>query len=472
MSIARASFITLLAQVALLGLQVVSGVLLTRALGPVGYGELALVITTAMLLATFCQMGLSSGATQAWAAWGKGHPALLRAYLGLALGMAVASGLLFAMLPMTPLGRLVAGISPDALRLGAWMAPLVLLPLLLEHALKLEGSLGRWNVARLLPKIVTVGMLVAILGPTLWAAFNQYGLAPRALARAIEAAPISTATALAIALAAATAGLIPLLLPLVVTAMRPENSPAATADAGTVPPMRLLISGAWRGWPGIVALYLLARIDFYIVAAYLPEEELGLYGVAHALAELATMASFALNQAILPHAAHRDASVAHAVAGRSMRHNLLYSGLAALIVALAATPLVGIYAGSPYLLAASPLRLVLPALVCQFVFGMYGALASRHGWYGRTNLILAVAVVAEASLTLNVLPIYGLPGVAGVKSLVHIAVLVVFATWFHRAGLVPISSLFKFDAADVAAWRRMANRVPGPWPWRVEALVA
>lgn len=443
MSIAGDCARTFATQVALLGAQMLTGMMATRMLGAEGYGTLAFVVTTATLAATMAQLGIVYSLMQqrsqpVWTLRGAARTLSMAALSLGVVAMAITAVLVAVPLP----GRVLPPIAAGLLVPGAILAACLLVSQLFEVFLRLCSAISTSNLARLVPRLLLVGVLGVWAAPWLWGrpvlewpkALAEVGMSPGAyLWLNVGVLGLGAAWMLA---AAWSFG---------------RGEPTAQ----TPPPMlRALVCGGLVAWPLYLLLFLLNRLDVFVVASLFGSEPLGWYAVASALAELASYAGFAINAAVLSLAAGHNEHQAMDAVQRSLRFNLLLGGLSAVLLAAVAPWAVAIYAGRAYQPSTLPMLLLLPGVMAQFAFGICSAVVARRGWFGQATLLLALALALQAALASMLAPHHGLAGVAAARSASWLLVLGAHAVWFHRMALIPLSAWWRFDATDARLLQR------------------
>jgi len=325
---------TLLVRAATMLVALVSSVLLARGLGPEGRGMFGLLLLVPSLATSLGLLGFE----QANAVYAGLEPRGRRILVWQSAGVAVLVGGTVAAIAAA---YFLAG-APGFEALAAAPAPLLLLLLgTIPARLVVEywGAILRgMNRIRLLNVFEVVARVVPLLGLIVFVWVLDLGVA--------GAAWVDAAACVAAALALAA------LLGAVGTLGKPEWDSALWWR---------VVRFALPVHVATVAAYLNYRVDEFIVAAYLPVEQLGLYAIAVGMAERIWIIPGSVATVLLPHLTNRpeqDATVSAAVC----RHVVLWTGATCLVVFALANPVVGLLFSSSFEGAVAPLRWLLPGI--------------------------------------------------------------------------------------------------------------
>ncbi len=218
---------------------------------------------------------------------------------------------------------------------------------------------------------------------------------------------------------------------------------------------------AWRnglrfgaaGGVGELVLFGMLRVDFLLVALFLPPAAVGVYAVATALTELLWVIPDGTAQIALPSAATADADALPAV----FRLSLTATAVAGVFLSLVAAPVLRILFGSAYAPGARTVPFLAAAAVAGGAWKMLSAdLAARHSTRDRfTSATVGLMMMVAADLVL--IPAFGLTGAAAGAALGYVAAtVIVLRVWCATTGR-PASALFGIRAGDLDAIR---NRPP------------
>ena len=190
----------------------------------------------------------------------------------------------------------------------------------------------------------------------------------------------------------------------------------------TVPWRELPLDGTapWSRWLPVVRSHASAslgtlvevaayRFDLLLIAWFVTAEEIGLYAAALPLAELLWLVPNALAQVLLPSTA---ATPSADVTARTIRIALLVSAVPAIVLALAAAPIVVVVFGETYRAAADAVPLLVLASVVLTVWKLTSAdlLARGHSAIRATTGLLGLATMLVALAGLA--PAHGIVGAA------------------------------------------------------------
>ncbi len=335
------------------------GIIVSRALGPQGRGEFAVITTSALTLAMLAATGMPSALTQAKAKRSRSIAELYSASILVGAGGAVIA------IVLAGAGYLLAG--SRVLRLSqprdlVWV--IVVTPFLLV--------MSHWTVVAYLEDRIKEFGIAAITGATVF-------LLGAVILRLIGNLTSSTAIVLW-----AVASVVPLAVML-----RPRR---VQFSGGLGAVITGLVRFSLRANIVTLALILVWRVDVFLVDWQRGLRELGLYSVAVALAEILLQVAVSARIALTPlqgSANERDELVGRIC--RISRVMLAGLGLVALCAGLAAGGLVSLAYGSAFSEAAPALVWILPGVVALV---LQGPVLDYLITEGRVKEVTAIAVLA------------------------------------------------------------------------------
>lgn len=375
-----------------------TGVIVARALGPAGRGELA----AALLISQIAAWTFSIGATEAISYHHSRHPRdagrLLTSWLALTVPLTllalVASELL---LPILFAAQTQEAI--DLTRIYLLTIPLVLLQGVFAGTLLGDEDFNFYNLTRFV-----VPAVAAVSYALLWAIDDfsvAWALAANAAANLISVAMLTWRSL--------------------------RRYPLSGFD------FPLLKKTSWYGLKshgGSVGALVNARLDLLIIPAFLAAASVGLYSVATNISSILPVLTGTVALMLLPVAARRQGSA------RTVILTLQATVAVALLIAvpleiLAPYALKLIY-GSGFDDATLPLRLLLPGAVAQAAGTVLwsGLLAADRPFLG-TAAIVPGAIVTAVGLIVF-LPQYGIEAAAMITTVVYLGQLVALAAFYRH----------------------------------------
>lgn len=395
--------------------------LVARHLGPSSFGTYVYLFSVAGLVAPLAAFGLDSILMRRSAA----APGARDETLGSALAIRLCGGALGAALAV---GGIAAFGGPEGTTPG-----LMALAALIVLAFPAD-TFNAWFKAREQMAWVAVPRIAAVLlvaGVTLWLVTRGYGLSAFVAVRAGEAALLALG-----AIAAYT---------------------AATGALGGLRVRRTLLSPLVReGWPlflGSLAVVVYMRIDQVMLGWMAPERELGLYGVAVRVAEVAFFLPMALQAAFyasLVRAHARDPARFDAHMQRLYDVMALASYAAIVGIGVAAALLLTLVFGEAYAASLPMIIVLLLSLPAVFLRGARGAMLTVRGWLWTIPATASTGAVANILLNVWLIPHYGGMGAAWAT-----VISLWFATygtswlfpWLHTSGRGMTQALMPLAAA-------------------------
>lgn len=151
--------LTLLTNLAIGFLALVSGLLAARSLGPLGRGELAAIQTWPTFLATVAMLGIPEALVYYSARQSKTSGRLL----GTSILVALITGVPFILAGYLLMPYLLMAQSPEiisAARNYLWLIPLMACVGMMPNVLRGRNDISAWNLLRILPPIVWVIVLI------------------------------------------------------------------------------------------------------------------------------------------------------------------------------------------------------------------------------------------------------------------------------------------------------------------------
>ena len=405
-SLVRAGLVTYLFSGLALAANLVSGVVIARALGPEGRGVTVALIVLTQLAGLLFAFGVAQSLSYFIARRPEDAPRLLTTWVLMLLPLtALAIGISELLLPV-----IFATDGEQAIAIGRWFMFTIVLVVGLElnYGLLLGAhDFFVYNALRFAqPMLITLAFVV------LWA------LDALTVESTLIAATAGTSSVLAAGLARS----------------------ALRLGVGAPAP-RLGLESLWfgvRGQGQTVAANVTARLDVAILPAFVTAANVGLYSVATNVSLIVFQLSNTFAGLVLPAAARDPERGAIKVVG-SLWGSLLVAGAVALGLALLARPLLGLVYGDRFREAAEPLLLLLPGAV----------------------LFAGSAILAAGVYAL------GRPFTATVPQLLGMAVTVVGLVIFLDSGgitaaaLVSSASYATVFVATLIAYQRAAKL-----PWR------
>jgi O-antigen/teichoic acid export membrane protein len=200
---------------------------------------------------------------------------------------------------------------------------------------------------------------------------------------------------------------------------------------GVVPTWRTGLRFGAAGGAGELVLFGMLRVDFLLVAMFLPAAAVGVYAVATALTELLWVIPDGTAQIALPSAASSDADALPAV----FRIALTLTAVSGVALSLLATPMLRIVFGAAYVPGARAVPFLAVAAFAGGAWKMLAAdLAARHSTRDRlTSATAGLVTMVVADLVL--IPAFGIAGAAAGAAVGYlVAAAIVLRVWSATTG--------------------------------------
>jgi O-antigen/teichoic acid export membrane protein len=411
-------------------LGVISGVLAARLLGPLGRGELAVIIFLPMLLVPVGELELPRSVAYEVSRSDEAPRAVIATSFWLAVVLGIVQAVLLAVL--LPI-YLPASMS-HLLSASRWF--MIYLPATFVTATLMGGDQGRGRFGRFSFLLALPGLLYTVAIVFAWAVGR---ISPSSFAVALLMATLATAFA----------------------RIAMDRLELTHAQPDWLLARALLTRGIGYYLPAIAG-FVLYRMDMFLLVRIAPAEAIGLYAVAQAIST---------NQigAVAPFVHVSFAAVAqeenHAAALMALAHHFRLAQLATIAAGFAAAALtpwaIRLLFGSSFIGAATAAYFLIAGSVC---WGMsqvaeQGLRAAGHPWPGIASNLAGLVLL----LTVGVLEYHrhGIDGIAATvlaAQFLNLVILIGFCVLWLR---MPPRSFWAFDARslryfkDAASW---ANR--------------
>ena len=402
-SAARATFGT---QLGIAALSFVNVLIVARELGPVGRGQLALLITISVLTSTLGLLGLDEANVN----FAGRHPEQRRALAtnSLVLSMAVGlfcAGLLAALTAAVPA---IGGETPTGLRLLALVAiPMLILKTLLKFLLQADFRFGPANAAWIMPPCLSLAVNVTLA---------IAGVLSVHLAFIVWVAAHALATLMLVGYVAFRS----------VGFGRPSASLARKA-----------LGFGGRSHAGRVMMLGNYRLDQWFVGAMAGPRELGLYSIAVAFSEVLFYLPTALTISQRPYLVRASGAEAARRAARAFRASVVLTAAAAACVILLAPFLCVTIFGSDFRGSIGDLRVLAAGAGGVLALKLLGNALTAQGRPGLATAGAAVAFAVTLGLDIVLIPAYGGLGAAIASTAAYSAGGVACALIFVRFFRVP-----------------------------------
>lgn len=382
----------------LLGISVgvVTLTLTTRLLGPEGRGQFAIVMTALALVLQFCNFGLNSSSVY----YLSRKPGLRKQVSGLLFwfslgGVGLVAILVYGLAARMP--ALLQSVPLSLLGVALVTTPAAMFLLLSSNALLGLGSTKWFNGLDLGTKLVGLIALALLFWWPLTTFFAAYAILHYCLA-------VAAYTQL-------------------VGLMRPGLPDLEMVKA--------ILGYGFRAFLAMFFMFIVLRIDLFLVNSMLGTAEAGRYSVAVQVGEILSLTAGSIGAMLFPRLSAMEPRPRWAATWRVTCITAVLLGAGAIIVAVASRPIFLAWFGVGFLPATAALWWLLPGLWCLGVNTiLYQHLAaSGMPWFivGATSF----AAIMNILLNLRLIPAFGIAGAAGASSASY-ALLLGFTLWYLR----------------------------------------
>ena len=401
------------ANVAVQGGNIVSGVLTARALGPGGRGSLAAIIMWPQFLAYAMTLGVPVASVY----WLKRRPEIASELTGAALALSSVLGVLAALVGIVIIPYSLHTYPPATIHFAqVWVivTPLALWAVTITSQAQAAGAFTNFNLFRVLSPLSVLAVLLVEK------AFGQLTARNAALAYLLAGTPAT--------------------IWITVWAWKHFRP----SFRSVLPASKLLIGYGVRAW-GVDLLGTIAnQIDRILVVGMLNPESMGLYVAAQSAAGVLAILPSAVVPVSLPRSSGRNHEDIVELTGRAARMTLLVMVLASLPLFFFGGFLLKLVYGAKFTGAS----LVLPFLVIESIFdGLTSVLSQAFlasGFPGTVTLLQGCGLITSIPLLYWLIPRFGVRG-AGCALMLATMLRFVFImlNFPFRLGVRPPGILFR-----------------------------
>lgn len=370
---------TLIVRVFILTINMATGIITARMLGPQGRGEQAAIVMWPQTLAFAMTLGLPTALLYNF----KLRPQDKEKLFTAALLMGTGLGVLASLLGIFFLPRWLTQYSLEVIRTAQWFmvtAPVLLLATILGAALEAEGEFTFANQLRYLQPLMTL----VVLSGLVWAEV----------------------------LTPLTAGLAYLLpnLPLLIwilAYLRRRFSPSWLELGSSC---KRLISYGLRSYGVDLLGTLSAQIGQAMVVSLLTPADMGMYVIALSLSRMLDVLQSSIITVLLPKTAARPVKEIVKLTGRSARISLLLTLLATILIIILAPILLPLLYGQEFLKALLVLRILLIEVTIGGTLWVLAQAFMAAGRPGIVTILQSLGLGLSIPLLLFFIPMYGFVG--------------------------------------------------------------
>jgi len=439
MSFIRNSFLTLFGTIGRVILSMVSQIIITRVLGPSGKGLYAFLVQIPTVLVPLSSLGLNYANTYYIAK----NPEDGKKAVGSSLAMAIILG--GVMVVGVGVGYLflrngyMQAVTPVQLRLILLAIPFGLLNLYWLSVLWGMDYIGKYNLA-LMIQFVSLSIGVALAG-----AFHQ----------------LTVTTGFGIWVAGNILTTL-YLLPDMAKIVRWRFYAFSTSY------IRQTLGYGAKSYLANVMMVINYRLDLFIITGFLPMSQVGLYATAVTLAEMVGYMGNAVNTALIPKLASGNDSLTFSMTPKITRLTLMLTLLAALGMALIASPLIILFFGARFSGSFYPLLLLLPGIIALSGSAVLSGDLMARGKPIYTSIASGITVVLTLILDFTLIPLWGILGASIASSLVYLSLFALNYAFYRRESGERLGTVVIFTREDVREIMSYLKKARAKWASRRE----
>ncbi|AFQ46146.1 flippase [Desulfosporosinus meridiei] len=441
MSFVRNSFLTLFGTIGRVAFSMITQIVISRVLGPVGKGLYAFLVQIPTVLVPLCSLGLNYANTYYIAK----NPEDGKKAVGSSLGMAALLGGFMVVVVGIAYQFLKNGymqaVTPLQLGLILIAIPFGLLNLYWLSVLWGMDYIGKYNLALLVQFIVlSAGVSIAALwgGLTVTMGFGIW-----------------------------VAGNI-----LTTLYMLPDMAKISRwrVPSFSLSYIRQTLGYGAKSYLANVMMVINYRLDLFIIAGFLPFSQVGLYTTAVTLAEMVGYVGNAVNTALIPKLASGKDNLTFSMTPKVARLTILLTFLAALGMAVIGYPLIVLFFGARFSGAFYPLLLLLPGVVALGGSAVLSGDLMARGKPIYTSITSGITVVVTLILDFTLIPLWGITGASIASSLVYLSLFTLNYTFYRRESGEKLKAVVIFTREDIKEMTLFVKQVRNKWVSRGRAV--
>lgn len=214
-----------------------------------------------------------------------------------------------------------------------------------------------------------------------------------------------------------------------------------------------------RQFASDLTLYLMQRLDFFIVVVYLGGRGLGIYSVAVGLAEILVRLSNEVGSMLF--AIFASGTLKTGQPSVALRLLTLLSAGAAVVLALVSGPLVRLLFGPAFVAAIPAFRWLLIGTLAWSTINVTWYYVSASGRPGLGVTVYGLATVVDVVLNILLLPRLGVVGASIAATVSYVVAAAIFLHYFRRGEGCSLREAFVPTASDFRRLWRAVHQASG-----------
>jgi O-antigen/teichoic acid export membrane protein len=428
-SFAKDSAVSFSANIVLLPLSVIGGIVIARALGPVGKGEYALITLAGAMLARLGNSGVGTSVVYHIGQGGDRRGDIVPNALMVSLGLSSLMVLGFLVFYNSFGSQVFAGVTLSLLLAGVAMTPVTLAGQYLQQSLVALGGVVDYSLINVLGKVT--GVLLAILFVVVFR-LAVFG--------------------------AVLAGIIVSLVMCVsfFWRVRRRCPMILSVDVGL---MKRLLGFGLRVHLGGLTMFLTYRLDMFFVNAFVGTEGVGFYALGVNAAELLLFLSQSIALILLPRVSSWSARESDKLVPVVARNAALLTSLGALGLLVCGRSVIFYLYGPAFLPALVPMLMLLPGVVFLAVTKILSTYIVGRGRPLIDSLVAVSALMFTVILDLRFIPVWGIAGAALASTFSYFLTFLIALLIFTRMSGASVLDTLVVRAEDLALYVQAVLRI-------------
>jgi O-antigen/teichoic acid export membrane protein len=207
----------------------------------------------------------------------------------------------------------------------------------------------------------------------------------------------------------------------------------------------------------LTALHL--RLDHFMIALFLGPTEVAFYTIATHMAELLGGVHRTVSVVLYPRLASAPGALIHETTITVCRHVLYLEVIAAGVLLLGAKLVIAVLYGGDYLPAVQPLLLIVPGVLMLSVFNLLARNFMSRDKQQITIVAGAAGLLVNVLSNLVLIPLLGISGAALASTISYSFAAVLLLLAFRRDSGIPLMELLRVRQSDVDFYKKLATRL-------------
>ncbi|MFQ5823062.1 MAG: oligosaccharide flippase family protein [bacterium] len=431
MDIRKDSFITYFTRLITFVVQIVTGLLLARILGPEGRGEYALLVIVPTMAGIFCNMGIGTSNVYFVGSRKIKLDKIISNSLTIALIIGGITILILNFLATEITIKIFKGIRTDYFRLAIISIPFLLLYIFLMSVIHGRRDFVRYNILNVLRPVTFI--LIFVLCYLIFKFKVLAGI-------------------IAWDFAAIIAAIGSIFFVKNLTSLRLKLKIDFEA-------LKQILKYGSKVYLGEVVTFLNYRLNIMFIGFFLNPTQVGYFAIVIVIAESLWFMSASVGVVMFPTVASMDKNKAAEIMPKVVRNIFFVTTLMVLALSSIDRYIISLTFGEAFLPALKPLRLLYPGIA---VFSVMKIISSYILGQGKPNVTMNISIVGliiNIALNIMLIPVWGINGAAFASTLSYFLLTLIEVIWFIKTTNINWTDLLIIEWSDLKVYPRLVSDV-------------